>query len=99
MKWIEKSFYFDNCRFLLNVIFYYVIFEIYGEAKPSNRPLRVLVFVVDLARVSMISIALGPPTTSMGKFGMVYRIIRIILQPGSEIQGIPASLTMAICLL
>lgn len=76
-----------------------VIFDISGLAKPSNRPLRELEFVETLAMVSMMSIALGPPITYIGTSGIAYLIILTIFHPGSEIHGIPASLTIAICLL
>ena len=41
-----------------------VMFDISGEAKPSNLPLKVLLFLVILAKFIMMSTAVGPPITS-----------------------------------
>jgi hypothetical protein len=38
---------------------------------------------------------LGPPTTSMGTSGIKFLSLSTNFHPGSEIQGIPASLTNA----
>jgi hypothetical protein len=73
--------------------------EIYGDANPSNLPLKLLDFKVPFAKVNIISIALGPPITYIGTSGIVYLIILTIFHPGSEMHGIPASLTIATCLL
>ena len=95
---MEKSFCLANCDSLFKRILSSVIFDTSDDANPSNRPLSVLFVDVTFANVSIMSTVFGPPITSIGISGIVYLMFFTSRHPGSEMQGIPASLTIATCL-